>query len=405
MEELKTYKKNLRQVQVLLVCLTMVIIFLLFYLGNKQTDKIERDRVALLGVLIQEYHIDQREALQMITRDFNQDHYDIGFDVVNNIINYQKTKTEYTFFYIISGTMSLTMVLVYFLYKKHIEMHGEQLQKLIEESEHILKGDKEHLLVIDGEDNISVLSNKLYMLNERYYTLLQNMTNEKLKLKDYIEDITHQIKTPITSMRLNEELLLNTTLTDKQRTKVEDIYKQTTKITELVDALLRLAKIESRSVQFTFTNESVFSILSEVENILEPLLISQQVIFQIEGNDCFISCDHTWMVEALENILKNSIEIKGQDVIHIKIEENDSFVYIHIQDHGPGFKEEDLEHIFDRFYRIDNANTIGVGIGLALTKEIITLHHGMIEAKNHDGACFIITLPKIYTKNKYAVTE
>lgn len=402
---IKMNKRELKSIKLVLFLFSIITIILLYFLVSFQTEKVERSKVAMIGTLINDYNMDQRDALNIVKQEFNQKNYDSASCLVNDIVNYQETKIDYFIFIVISGAISIIMISMYLLYKKQMMLQDNKLQRLIEDSEYILAGNKEHLDVIDGEDRISILSSKLYILNERYYTVVKNIMNEKIKLKEYIEDITHQIKTPITSMRLNEELLLNTSLSDKQRTKVEYIYDQTTKITDLVDALLRLAKVESRSVQFVFAKESVLTLLSEVENVLEPLLLKQQVTLHIEGKDSILDCDHAWMVEALENIIKNSIEVKAHDVINIKVEENEFFIYIIIQDHGPGFNEEDLDYIFDRFYRIDKTNTIGVGIGLALTKEIIALHHGTIAASNNNGACFTITLPKIKTKDKYVVTK
>ena len=103
--------------------------------------------------------------------------------------------------------------------------------------------------------------------------------------------------------------------------------------------------------------------------------------------------------EAIENIIKNCIEINPNDIIDIYCEENDFQKKIFIHDHGNGFDIKDLEHLFERFYTSKNSK--GFGIGLALTNEIIKGHYGTIEAENDDGALFIITLPKILAKKKY----
>ena len=213
------------------------------------------------------------------------------------------------------------------------------------------------------------------------------------------EDISHQIKTPITSMQINEELLLNQPLNKKQFEKISNIHSQTLKINELIVALLRLAKVESNSIDYDFKDYYLYEIIDNVENVLTPLLLENNVKINFTNDSIQIKCDFIWLSEAIENIIKNCIEINPNDIIDIYCEENDFQKKIFIHDHGNGFDIKDLEHLFERFYTSKNSK--GFGIGLALTNEIIKGHYGTIEAENDDGALFIITLPKILAKKKY----
>lgn len=300
---------------------------------------------------------------------------------------------------IILGIMILTSIIIYIMIKQVFTKFYRQLDYLIACSDMIIENNNKHLEIIDGEGKISILSHKLYILNERFFNLIEKINQEKLKLKDYIEDISHQIKTPITSMQINEELLLNQPLNKKQFEKISNIHSQTLKINELIVALLRLAKVESNSIDYDFKDYYLYEIIDNVENVLTPLLLENNVKINFTNDSIQIKCDFIWLSEAIENIIKNCIEINPNDIIDIYCEENDFQKKIFIHDHGNGFDIKDLEHLFERFYTSKNSK--GFGIGLALTNEIIKGHYGTIEAENDDGALFIITLPKILAKKKY----
>lgn len=275
---------------------------------------------------------------------------------------------------------------------------AQQLQYLIQNTEAII--DQKPLDIIDGEGEISLLSHKLYILNKRYYSLTERMKQEQIKLKDYIEDISHQLKTPITSMRLNEELLLERLTDEYDKQKITQIYQQTLKINHLVNDLLTLAKLDSHSIQFQFEDYSIELLIEDVEENLNYLLVQNDVQIQLHHHQEVVLCDHEWLGEAIENIIKNAVDKNPHSIIDVYIYNYESMTIIQIQDHGKGFLEEDIPHLFERFYRGKRNDYQGVGIGLALAKEIVEKHHGVIQAMNKDGACVEISLPKILAKKK-----
>ena len=111
-------------------------------------------------------------------------------------------------------------------------------------------------------------------------------------------------------------------------------------------------------------------------------------------------CDYKWFKEALINILKNCIEYSQHQIVDIHIDETETLIRIVIRDYGQGFSKEDLKHIFERFYRGQNKQKNGIGIGMAMVKEIVEAHHGSIHIYNQNGAVFEIYLPKIFAKKK-----
>lgn len=291
----------------------------------------------------------------------------------------------------------LSLIVLGLLYSKHMSRLYNQLRVLIYNCDAIIDGRK--INIIDGEGEISLLSNKLFILNKRYYALIDKMKEEQLELKNYIENISHQLKTPITSMRLNEELLLEVIDNEKQKEKINEIYIQTLKMNQLVNDLLTLALFDSHSIEFKYEDYSLEYLICDIEEDLDYLLREHNMNIRL-NQDIKILCDKKWISEALKNIIKNCIEKNNNSFIDIHVQELDSIIDIKIKDYGEGFLEEDLPYIFDRFYRGKKKDYHGVGIGLALSKEIIEQHHGYIKAYNDKGALIEIALPKIFGKKK-----
>ena len=242
--------------------------------------------------------------------------------------------------------------------------------------------------IIDGESKESLLSNKLYVLNKRYHQSLKAVKKEQLKLKDYIEDISHQLKTPITSIRIQTELLLE----ENQNKKLYSIEHQIQRIQLLVNDLQTIALLDSHNIQYCFKEYDLEMLIDEIEEDLDYLNP------QIHLNENIkLLCDEKWFIEALENIIKNCLE-KNSTPLSIFVYENETTLKMIIQDQGNGFKEKDLPFLFQRFYRGENSK--GTGLGLYIAKEIIEAHHGFIKAYNQQGACFEIVLPQMKMKKK-----
>lgn len=217
--------------------------------------------------------------------------------------------------------------------------------------------------IIDGESKESLLSNKLYVLNKRYHQSLKAVKKEQLKLKDYIEDISHQLKTPITSIRIQTELLLE----ENQNKKLYSIEHQIQRIQHLVNDLQTIALIDSHNIQYCFKEYDLEMLIDEIEEDLDYL--NPQI-----------------------HLNKNSTPLS------IFVYENETTLKMMIQDQGNGFKKKDLPFLFQRFYRGENSK--GTGLGLYIAKEIIEAHHGFIKAYNQQGACFEIVLPQMKMKKK-----
>lgn len=270
---------------------------------------------------------------------------------------------------------------------------------------HIMKKNNQHILHIIDEINNnefvpSVLEGEYGLLEEKVYNIKKNndryveaLENEKQEMSDYIENIAHQIKTPITSIRLNEEIL-NIKHPDILLEKNQQSFQR---LDNLLESLLKLTRLEHNSIHFDLQLKDLNSLIESLIMDIQPLL--NDIELQIKIEDCQFYYDEQWLKEALYNIIKNCIEEKVTKItLTNKVYRNT--LQIIIKDNGKGIKEEDLPHIFERFYRSIEKKKNGNGIGLALCKEIIEKHHGHIHVYNDEGAVFEISIPLLDIKEK-----
>lgn len=294
------------------------------------------------------------------------------------------------------------LILSMIMYCLHTKQMNKKLLLLIQMSENILEQKDMSSPIIDGESYIAVLYSHLTLLDKRIKGMLERLKQEQNDLKKYIENISHQMKTPLTSMLLKEDILLERLHEDKQKQDMEQIIAQTQKIQEFIQSLLNLAQLNAQSITYHKKEYELDELMSSIEDHLNPLLEKYQVTLCLHNQHQIIYCDFQWMKEALENIIKNCIEQQSHSTIDITCHNEASYIEIKIQDHGAGFQPEDLPHIFERFYRSQySRKSHGIGIGLSITKEIIHDHHGTIQAIQNNGALFVITLPSKNTKSKY----
>lgn len=318
------------------------------------------------------------------------------------LLSFAGYRLYHQYFYSVMMVISLIGILFHIRYIYRLK---KCFQQLITTCEMIIDQKEQTIQVIDGESYISVLSSHLYLLDIRMKAMLERLKQEQNHLKTYIEDISHQIKTPITAMLLKEDILLEIS-DDKSKHLVEQMIYQTQKVQQCIESLLQLAQIESHSIVYNPQLCLFDDLLITIQDNLLPLLEKHDVSLISEGETELIYGDFQWLSTAIENIIKNCIEQKDHSYINIKCEKHPSFHKIIIHDHGEGIRKEDLSHLFDRFYRSEfQKDHHGIGIGLSITKGIIDDHHGNIHVYNDHGAVFEITLPLKKTKSKFTVTN
>ncbi|MBE6884766.1 MAG: HAMP domain-containing histidine kinase [Ruminococcaceae bacterium] len=244
-----------------------------------------------------------------------------------------------------------------------------------------------------AEGELSILQSEISKMTVRLREQQQQLLDDKVLLADSLADISHQIRTPLTSINLLVSMLSEPNLSDEQRIRLSnELFGLLSRIEWLITALLKISKLDAGTVTFKKEDIPLQELLNRsVSPLLIPMeLRGQALTISAEGS---FTGDISWTCEALGNIIKNCME-HTPDAGNIRISaiENPLFTEIIITDDGTGISKADLPHIFERFYKGENSNDKSFGIGLALARTIISAQNGSIKAENlpEKGARFTI---------------
>lgn len=284
------------------------------------------------------------------------------------------------------------------LFLKYNRKKDQELSKITKYIEEI--NQKNYKLDIDdiSEDELSILKNEIYKTTVMLKEVAEHSVKAKNDLKESLSDISHQLKTPLTSILVILDNLIDDAEMEAEVRQdfIRDIKREISNINFLVQSLLKLSKLDSDTVVFLKEEVSVQKIVgAAVQNVstlcdLKNVSVETECVDGVEKS--VIVCDFRWQVEAVTNVLKNCVEHSPNDSkIRIQIEKNQVYASISIRDFGDGIDEEDQKHIFERFYKGKNASSDSMGIGLALAKAIIENDRGHISVwSGNDGTKFII---------------
>ncbi|WFA08884.1 HAMP domain-containing sensor histidine kinase [Tissierella sp. Yu-01] len=275
----------------------------------------------------------------------------------------------------------------------------KDIEKLSEYLRTISSGDYSLDIRDNVEGELSILKNEIYKVTLILSKHGEYEKREKELLADSISDISHQLKTPLTSMMVMTDLLSNSNLEVEKRMEfTKNIQAQLDRMEWLLTSLLKLSKIDAGTIIFKRDKVNVKDLIQKAINpLLIPLELKDQNII-IEGDsEVVFTGDANWTVEAIINIVKNCIEHTNKGgYITISFEENPLYTEIKISDNGIGINKEDLPYIFKRFYRGKNAGNDSVGIGLAMAKSIIESQNGdlTVKSRKNEGTQFSIKFYK-----------
>ena len=401
--------KNIKLIIIPLTILTIVtcvVISMQTYSQYKKISVITNEKISeIIEYIIKENPaIDTKNIIQILNSNEYKDgeeelkKYGINIEEVNSIIAVQKQmKTNIILNIILIVLFSVLYMAIIFIYLKQRDKKINQITQYINE----IKNRKYDLDINENsEDELSNLKNELYKITIMLKEESEISRQDKEKIKMSVEDISHQLKTPLTSIMIMLDNLKDNPNMDedtKQRF-IFEISKQVDWINWLVISILKLSRLEADVVKFSNNKINVKKFIDEIIGNLEiPIEIKNQKI-SIEGDeDASFIGDYKWQQEAITNIIKNAIEHnKENGKITIKYEENVLFTKITIIDEGQGIAKEDLKHIFERFYKAQNSSDNSVGIGLSLAKNIIEKNNGMINCKSEigNGTEFIVKYMK-----------
>lgn len=275
--------------------------------------------------------------------------------------------------------------------------HIGQLRRLNEDLDRLLQQGTPLPIDQYKEGELSILANQMEKITLRLTAAADQVQREKLALADSLADISHQLRTPMTSIHLVLTMLRSPDISNSRRMELtSELHSQLTRMDWLVETLLKLSKLDAGTI--TLIPDAVPA-AQLVGRAAAPLSIPMDVRDQQLHVTCqaeTICCDLSWTAEALGNVLKNCIEhTPTGGSIFVMVRETPLFTEIEIEDTGEGFAPEDIPHLFERFYQGKNAGTERYGIGLALARSLIAAQNGVIQAQNGTrGAKFTIQFYK-----------
>lgn len=291
-------------------------------------------------------------------------------------------KTNVAFVVIIN----LVWIIIAILYIKSRNKKLNEIKKYINE---INNRNYELKIEDNSEDELSNLKNELYKITVMLKEEAEKSKQDKESLKVSVQDISHQLKTPITSISIMlDNLKDNPKMDEKTRQRfIFEIDKQIENISFLIISLLKFSRLEAGVEDFIKEKINVKELISACLKRLEiPIEIKNQNIVIKGKEDSYFIGDYKWQEEAITNIIKNCIEHTDENKnIYINYEENNLYTKIQIIDEGNGIDKEDIKHIFERFYKGKDSSENSIGIGLALAKTIIEKDNGYISCKSEKG--------------------
>lgn len=389
----------------IIISLVITIIFSIFmaiiniYEYKEYTKNFNKNIASIIDVIQSKYpEISTDEIIGILNSEKipqNNSLKKYGIDLEKNTVILENNKINNKFIkieIILLITTSVSLLIVFILYERKQDKEIDKITKYLEAI-----NDKNYTLKIDenSEEELSILKNELYKVTVMLRENASNTLKDKINLKRALEDISHQLKTPLTSILIILDNLIDNPEMDYQ-TRVEflhDLKRETTRIQSLIQSILKLSKFDSNTVQFIKQDIYLKQIIDEAIKNTGSLADLKNIKINVEGNKKIkLNCDLLWQIEAITNILKNCIEHSKENTqIDIKYNNNSVYSYITITDYGEGISKEDLPHIFERFYRGKNSSNESIGIGLSLSKTIIESNNGIVSVEsNSDKTTFII---------------
>ena len=260
----------------------------------------------------------------------------------------------------------------------------------------VLAGEESLEISDQEEGELSILKTNIYKAATMLRYQKELLAKDKIRLADALADISHQLKTPLTSMMVMNDLLLNDLLLNEDNMSGEDLNRrreflmtqsaQLDRMNWLIQTLLKISRLDAGTIALKQEEVSAKELIGSAVKPFEIQMELKEIRTEISGGEMLLRCDKNWTTEALQNIIKNCYEhMDSGGVLRIETEDTNLFRQITISDSGCGIAEEDLPHIFERFYKGKNARRDSVGIGLAFSKAIVESQRGEILVDSEEG--------------------
>ena len=391
------------------MCITSCIVIIIFLITfsiliykqyKTYTYNYNQKIAGIIDNVLEKYpDIEKREIVEILNSSDKTNNeilreYGIELDKDSVIL---ENNTDFQKFIIIDvSTLIVFILILSIIVFKYNHSESKKINEITKYIEEINRGNYKLNIEENTEDELSILKNELYKITIMLKEVAENSQKDKTTLKDSLSDISHQIKTPITSILI----MLDNILSDENMPEdikkdfIKDIKREIVNIKFLVESILKLSKIDSNSIKFIKKEVFIKDIINEAVKNVSMLSELKNIKIIVSGDDSIKTiCDLKWQVEAITNILKNCIEHSYENKkIYINYNQNNMYTELKIEDNGTGIDAKDLPHIFERFYKGKNSSSDSVGIGLALSKSIIESNNGYIQVDSelNKGTIFII---------------
>lgn len=405
--ELKTILLKLVLAQIILASLIFLVVKYELAVMNRA---ITAQNIALTGQILSRRPELEDELVRFITQEADQAEIFKGKQILKKygyqeelLISAQPVLQNLAFSFPIKVAIIIFIfifpiaLLVFFNYQKMYQ----QINQVSLAAERVVDGDFKTVFPHEREGEFGILGHNFNMMANRLKLSLEKLNQDKDFLQTMLSDISHQLKTPLSSLlTMNELLLAGKVAPADQRDFFEKSHSQLVRMEWLVTNLLKMARLEAGNIVFKSQRLLLAGVIEKALSPLQVNLEQKQQQIQIKGNVDEVSFrgDQDWTAEALTNIIKNCSEHTGEGgKIQIELSETPLFSRISISDNGEGIERRDLPHIFKRFYKGSNSvKTESIGIGLALTKLIIESQNGDITVSSvkGKGTRFLVTFFK-----------
>lgn len=393
---MKSYK---RIINILIIVTLIITVFLSYYSYYRYTHLTNAFASNIVEVIDTNYpDVDMTTIIDIInSSDYTTSDILTNYGFTENDISILSSlKEEFTKKLIINICVFViisTIFIIIIIAKEH--KNKKNLNDIISYLKELNRGNYNLNIDLNKEGELSILKNEIYTTTVMLREQAEKELQDKINLKDSLTNISHQLKTPLTSISLLVDNLLDEEIdTNTQKEFLLDIKNQIESINYLIIVLLKLSRFDANVVTFKEEKINVKNLLVDILKHMDVLREVKNIAIHIAGDNSssFIG-DYKWEYEAISNILKNCLEYTPENKnIYIKYRETNMYTEIIIEDEGPGMSKNEKNKIFERFYKGNNSNSNNFGIGLSLAKEIINKDNGKIkvESELNKGTTFKI---------------
>lgn len=393
---------ELKLSSIILITINVVFLILTLLALRVYHENLKKDYIKSVGAIasrvIEKRPELEKEIMPLITREVSSSEalsgekllqqYGISKNLENRLFPYVNDT-------LLKNSLTITLLfllmcaLLFYLNSRQFGLLYEKLRKLTQGAKQVIEGDYDININENKEGDFSKLAVSFNSMKDVIRNNISELEKEKQFLADLLSDISHQLKTPISSMIVYNDILLNKELSkDQKETFLLNTKNQLSRMTWLIQSMLKLAKIDAKAIELSREEQSLNeTILEAIDSIQSKAMQNEVSINFNQKDEVSFEHDRLWIEEALINIIKNGIEHTDKGGrIDIDVIENALYWRIIIEDNGEGICEEDLPHIFKRFFKAKTSRKIdAVGIGLALAKSIIEQHNGIVEVSSIAG--------------------